>query len=348
MTLTHPAAASTPAPAATPAAAAPTTAAHTATSAHEYHLTPEQIAQFDEQGYLVLRGRIPSELLTRLQGAADAWISEGRALDEGDPAASDYQWATRGGERRMFRVDYLHGKGQPASLELLGSPAVLGIAESLAGPNVVPTYESLVFKDEGDGAAIDWHQDAVHPRSHRIFNIDVYLDASRAGEGALRVAPGSHLAPVDVCQLQEEYGWDAPGVIQVELEPGDVLVHDVMVVHGSEAVTGNRLRRTIYYEFRAAEQIAAEGPWDAEWVDRRLRLLPLGLREHARANPDAAQFAWNIAPHLAPAVGDDDAAELRIAHLVHSPGSYCSAGSVPFTAGAGGDAEETAVDEPTA
>lgn len=306
-------------------------AARAAASAADHHLTPEQVRFFDEHGYLVLRGRIPADLLARLQAAADAWIADGRAVAEGDPAASDYQWATRGGSRRMFRVDYLHGKGQPASLELLGSPAVLGIAESLAGPNFVPTYESLVFKDEGDGAAIDWHQDAVHPRTHRIFNIDVYLDASRKGEGALRVAPGSHLAPVDVCQLQEEYGWDAPGVIQVELEPGDVLVHDVMVVHGSEAVTGNRLRRTIYYEFRAAEQIAAEGPWDAEWVDRRLRLLPVALREHARANPGAEPFAWNIDPAIRPADSGDDQAELRIAHLVHSPGSYCSAGSVPFT-----------------
>lgn len=304
-----------------------------AVAPRDYHLTPTEIARFDTQGYLVLRDRIPADLLDRLRHAADAWIADGRALNEDHPAASDYQWAARGGGRRMFRVDYLHGKAQPASLELLGSPAVLGIAESLAGPNVVPTYESLVFKDEGDGAAIDWHQDAVHPRTHRIFNVDVYLDASRAGEGALRVAPGSHLAPVDVCQLQEEYGWDAPGVIQVELEPGDVLVHDVMVVHGSEAVTGNRLRRTIYYEFRAAEQIAAEGPWDAEWVDRRLRLLPLGLREHERAKPEAEQFAWNIAPTFAPVVGDDEAHELRIAHLVHSPGSYCSAGSVPFAIG---------------
>jgi hypothetical protein len=295
----------------------------------QYHLTPEEIAQFDEQGFLVLRGRIPAPLLGRLQHAAEHWIADGRSVGDDDPDAPDYHWATRGGARRMFRVDYLHNKRQAASLELLGSPAVLGIAESLAGPNFVPTYESMVFKDEGDGAAIDWHQDAVHPRTSRIFNIDVYLDASRAGEGALRVAPGSHLAPVDVCQLQEEYGWDAPGVLQVELEPGDVLVHDVMVVHGSEAVTGNRLRRTVYYEFRAAEQIAAEGPWDAEWVDRRLRLLPVALREHARANPEATPFAWNIAPSLAPDAGGDDDAELRIAHLVHSRGSYCSAGSVP-------------------
>ena len=300
-------------------------------STSPYHLTPEQIAHFDAHGYVVLPGRIPADLLARLQNAADDWIAAGRALGPDHPEGPDYQWATRGGARRMFRVDYLHGKGSPASLELLGSPAVLGIAESLAGPDLVPTYESLVFKDTGDGAAIDWHQDAVHPRTHRIFNIDVYLDASKAGEGALRVAPGSHLAPVDVCQLQDEFGWDAPGVVQVELEPGDVLVHDVMVVHGSEAVTGNRLRRTIYYEFRAAEQIRTEGPWDAEWVDRRMRLLPLGLEAHARRFPDSEQFQWNASPEVRPQMSGDADAELRIAHLVHSPGSYCSAGSVPFT-----------------
>ncbi|WP_439591623.1 phytanoyl-CoA dioxygenase family protein [Microbacterium sp.] len=307
-----------------------TTTVEPSVAAQPYHLSAEEIAHFDREGYLILRNRIPAALLDRLRRAADGWIADGRDIAPDAPASPDYHYAQRGGERRMFRVDYLHSKGRSASLELLGSPAVLGIAESLAGPNFVPTYESLVFKDEGDGAAIDWHQDAVHPRTRRIFNIDVYLDASRAGEGALRVAPGSHRAPVDVCQLQEEYGWDAPGVIQVELEPGDVLVHDVMIVHGSEAVQGNRLRRTIYYEFRAAEQIAAEGPWDAEWVDRRLRLLPVGLREHARRNADEDAFIWNVTPTFAPDATQDDETELRIAHGVHSPGSYCSAGNVPF------------------
>ncbi|CAM5498961.1 phytanoyl-CoA dioxygenase family protein [Leifsonia shinshuensis] len=303
----------------------------TTTPTLPHHLTDEQIAQFDEEGYLVLRNRIPAELLARLQDAADHWIADGAALAPDDERRADYTYADRPTGRVMFRVDYLHNKNQAASLELLGSPAVLGIAESLAGPDFVPTYESLVFKKAGDGAAISWHQDAVHPRTRRIFNIDVYLDPSRAGEGALRVAPGSHKAPVDVCQLEEEYGWDAPGVIQAELEPGDALVHDVMVVHGSEAVVGNRLRRTIYYEFRAAEQILDEGPWDAEWIDRRLRLVPVALREHRRANPGAEEFAWRVSDRLRPTPSGDDDTELRIAHTVHSPGSYCSAGSVPFT-----------------
>jgi ectoine hydroxylase-related dioxygenase (phytanoyl-CoA dioxygenase family) len=188
----------------------------------------------------------------------------------------------------------------------------------------------MVFKDEGDGAAIDWHQDAVHPRRFRIFNVDLYLDESVQGQGALRVAPGSHTSKVDICQLEQEYGWDAPGVIHAEMQPGDILVHDVMVVHGSEAVTGNRLRRTIYYEFRAAEQILTEGPWDSTWVDQRLRLVPLALRQYDRTYPDAAGFGWNVDERYRPVELGAAETDLRVVHTGHSPGSYCSAGDVPL------------------
>lgn len=292
------------------------------------HLDDEQVQFFDENGYLILRDRIPPELLQRLQAASARMIERGRATAPDDPMAEDYRFADRDSGRVMFRVDYLHDKGEPVTLELLGSPAVLGIAESLAGANFVPTYESLVFKDAGDGAAINWHQDAVHPRTHRIFNVDVYLDESRAGEGPLRVAPGSQNHRVDICDLEGRYGWNAPGVIQAEMRPGDVLVHDVMVVHGSEAVVGNRLRRTIYYEFRPAEQIVTEGPWDRDWVNQRLRLVPLGLAEYAQHSPRAEQFAWQPSDDFRPNPIGDREAELRVVHSVHSPGAYCSAGSV--------------------
>lgn len=293
-----------------------------------YHLTANQVQFFDDNGYLVLRNRIPAPLLERLRVATDAMMEAGKGAGADHPDAPDYKFADRPSGRTMFRVDYLHGKGEPASLELLGSPAMLGIAESLAGPNLVPTYESLVFKEKGDGAAIDWHQDAVHPRTYRIFNVDVYLDASRAGEGALRVVPGSQRHAADICDLRDSHGWEPPGVVTVEMEPGDVLIHDVMIVHGSEAVTGNRLRRTIYYEFRAAEQILAQGPWDREWVDRRLRLVPLGLAEHRRWNPTVEQFCWNVDDQLRPAMVGAEA-DLRIVHTAHSPGTFCSAGDVP-------------------
>ena len=289
-----------------------------------YHLTEEQVRFFDENGYLVLRKWIPQDLLQRLQEAGTAWIDEGLQAHEGDTHYSDYMFGQRPHGRVMFRVNYLHNKGQAASLELLGSPQVLAVAESLCGPNFVPTYESMVFKQEGDGEAIPWHQDAVHPRRYRIFNLDLYLDRSSADAGALRVLPRSQQQGQDICGLNEEWGWKHPDVHIVEMEPGDVLLHNVMIVHGSEQIEGKDLRRTIYYEFRAAEEVLEDGPWDHEWIERRLRLLPVALQHYQRGYPDKEQFKWNITPEFKPQGSTDEEHELRVAHTVHMRGAYCS------------------------
>lgn len=294
-----------------------------------HHLTPDQIQFFDDNGYLVLRNWIPHDLLARLQAAGQAWIETGLAqeTDRPDDAAhGDFAFQFVHGQRTMFRVNYLHDKGQPASLELLGSPQVLAVAESLCGPNFVPTYEAMVFKQAGNGVAIEWHQDACHARNYRIFNYDLYLDASKIGAGALRVIPRSNTQRQDICRLASQFGWDAPGAIDVEMNPGDVLLHDVMVVHGSAETQGNALRRTIYYEFRAAEEIVDEGPWDRDWIDRRLRLVPVALGRYAQSDAGSPQFHWNVSEEFRPMMSADEQAELKIAHKVHMPGAYCSAG----------------------
>lgn len=298
------------------------------TTRSRYHLTDEQIQFYDDNGYLILRQWVTGPLLERLQAAGTAWIDQGLAATEETPNRQDFAWAKREVGEVFFRVEYIHDKGEIASLELLGSPEVLGVAESLCGPNFVPTYESMVFKQEGDGEAIRWHQDAVHPRRHRIFNYDLYLDPSVAGAGALVVIPGTQTTKLDACELERMHGWTPPGSIEVEMEPGDVLLHDVMIVHGSPRAVGKALRRTIYYEFRAAEQILSEGPWDREWVRQRQRLTPLGLHAYAQQFPDQAQFEWRADEEYREPIAED--ANLKIPHVVHTPGSFCSAGSVPM------------------
>ncbi len=298
------------------------TASTTQTGLSQHHLTPEQVHFFDENGYLILRNWVRGDLLRRLQEAGHAWIDAGLKNSQ-DP---DFTFADREVGRVMFRVDYVHNKGQVASLELLGSPQVLGVAESLCGVNFVPTYEAMVFKEEGDGEAIPWHQDAVHPRNHRIFNFDLYLDRSVKGAGALRVIPKTQAEGQDICKLTEAYGWEHPDAIYVEMNPGDVLLHDVMIVHGSERAIGNALRRTIYYEFRAAEEIIEDGPWDREWITRRLRLVPLGLSAFKQQFPDTSPFDWKIIDEFRPEPVGDRQQELKIAHIDHMPGAYCSAG----------------------
>lgn len=297
-----------------------------------YHLSDEQIRFYDENGYLILRNWVPQPLVKRLQDAAKNWIERGWEQHQQRDSAKQSSWddwlfAEREAGTVMWRVNYLHNKGRSASLELLGSPQVLGVAESLCGPNFVPTYESMVFKQEGDGKEVIWHQDAIHPRNYRIFNLDVYLDPSKEGAGALYVVPKSQTARQDFCNLEHAYGWGVPGAQTVEMEPGDVLLHDVMIAHGSPATQqGSALRRTLYYEFRAAEEIVAEGPWDRLWIDRRMRLVPIALRKHREAFTHAPQFDWQVSSEFRPEVSVDDAVELKVVHEVHTEAAFCSAG----------------------
>ena len=297
-----------------------------------YHLTEEQVRSFDENGYLVLRNWIPKELLKRLQDAADRWIDKGLETyrDLGVEAADklDYRFANRpGGKHAFWRIDFLHDKGEDASLELLGSPFVLGVAESLNGPNFFPTYESMVFKFPGDGEAVRWHQDAVQKRNYRVWNYDLYLDKSKADNGALRVLPKSHLKKQDACEFEAEHGWVHPDIITVEMEPGDVLLHDVMVYHGSPRTSGGDLRRTIYYEFRSVEWNRDSGIWANEWIDRRLKLIPQTIEKYTAAFPGWMQFDWNIDPQWRPTEYASAEKDLRIVHETDVQGSYCSATS---------------------
>ena len=114
-------------------------------------------------------------------------------------------------------------------------------------------------------------------------------------------------------------------MITVEMEPGDVLLHDDMVLHGSPRVQGAALRRTIYFEFRSVEQITEEGPFDEEFVQKRLRLVPVALERYQDGFIREPQFTWNIDPAHRPQVSGDEETELRVVHTVHTPGSYCAA-----------------------
>ena len=59
-----------------------------------------------------------------------------------------------------------------------------------------------------------------------------------------------------------------------------------------------------------------------------MRLVPLALKRHREAAPDAPQFGWQVSEEFRPAPQGSEQEELRIVHLSHTPGSHCSAGDV--------------------
>jgi ectoine hydroxylase-related dioxygenase (phytanoyl-CoA dioxygenase family) len=264
-----------------------------------YTLTPEQLSAFDSDGYLVLRKWIPEDLIDRLRRASRALIEHELQRARTDGVSDDVAVTTAGhagGMPFIARANNLFREHRdPVFLELLGSPGVIDLATTLAGEDCVTTYESLLVKTTGDAHAIGWHRDMVHDRRGRICTLGVYLDESRRGAGALRIVPRSQTSTGDLCALEDALSAGAVQAVEIEMEPGDVLVHDVMAVHASAPVAGQGLRRTVYFEVRPRAQAHANPGFEEEWIELRRRLMDLACRrwQHRRADAEDDRDRWS-------------------------------------------------------
>ena len=89
------------------------------------------------------------------------------------------------------------------------------------------------------------------------------------------------------------------------MRAGDVLVHDIRLVHGSYRSRGRHLRRTLYYEFQSLGWMQREGVRpgtdtriDDTWTRARIRLTRHAI-ETRKACPYAAKetsFDYRVPP----------------------------------------------------
>jgi hypothetical protein len=242
-------------------------------------ITDQDIRFFDENGYLHIPGALRPDELAALQSESRRLIDRVKAGEEED------KWTNRGPEGIPYYLQYLHSHPNTVSMRLLAHPTVVDLARRMVGPDFVPTYESLVFKLPEAGSSVPWHRDANadhQETGRRIFNTDIYLDDSTVENSCVWVVPGSNKWPrekIDEMLALAKTTFELPGAVPAEMKPGDILLHDIMVLHGSDQNRSNTLRRVIYYEFRAAEHILSASWWDREWIGKRLDMLQAALRE---------------------------------------------------------------------
>jgi phytanoyl-CoA hydroxylase len=87
---------------------------------------------------------------------------------------------------------------------------------------------------------------------------------------------------------------DLPNAVPAEMEPGDVLLHHVKVLHGSTVNTSSDLRRVVYFDNRAASWNDRFGWFSHEIIEKRCRLYQYALNER-KTNPypsDDEVFAY--------------------------------------------------------
>jgi ectoine hydroxylase-related dioxygenase (phytanoyl-CoA dioxygenase family) len=253
-------------------------------------LSSDQVASFARDGFLHVRSVIAASELASLRAAADALqrrAAEAR-IEDGDHL---YQPDPDDGRPVLFRINAMQVK-DPAYLQLWGHPGLLGIAEALHGPDLLPMAMAMVVKTPGFGAAVPWHRDPANCRVRHGINLGIYLDDADAENGMLHVVPGSHRRRTfDLPQALERHGFDLPGSIPVPTRAGDVIVHSENVLHGSREVRSRRVRRVIYFGVRTVEEQLADRGLDLAWIRSTASLM-----RHAIASRSAASVGRGEAP----------------------------------------------------
>jgi len=254
----------------------------------DFHIEDAQRHQLLEDGYVSLPDALPRTLLSRWQELASSLEEQALAAH----ARGDSQHGACVVEDpvgpRLTRQDDILGVDPDAVLDLLACPAMLAVAREFSGRGTVPLQLDILYKHQHPHPVILWHQGATHPRGYPYLNVGIYLDDAGAGDGCLRYVPGSQHELHDIATLSSTHGWEIPGVVEQPAAAGDVLVQDMMVLHGSAPKRTPGVRRTIYVELRPVAGIVESGAQSEFWAELRSRWMAMVVRRGGdKAWPDA-------------------------------------------------------------
>ncbi len=270
----------------------------------DYEITAEQKNQLLNDGYVLLPGALPEDLLARWRRLAERLEADALAAHARSERLHGACVIEDPVGPRLMRYDDVPGSDPDAALDLLSCPAMMAVARELSGRGTVPLQMDILYKHQHPHPVILWHQGAPHPRGYAYLNVGVYLDDAAPGDGCLKYVPGTQHDLQDIGGLAREHGWDIPGVVEQPARAGDILVQDMMVLHGSEPKRSPGCRRTVYVELRPEDGVRESGAQSEDWLEFRRRWMGLVLR---RAAPGGWPAQWR---EELPAGLGPDAAEM--------------------------------------
>jgi ectoine hydroxylase-related dioxygenase (phytanoyl-CoA dioxygenase family) len=133
-------------------------------------------------------------------------------------------------------------------LELARDRDIVDLVAALIGDDVILWGCHVFCKPAGEGYETPWHQDGHYwpIRPLATCTAWVALEPSTRANGCLRVIPGSHRDKVLHPHLHEDRtdltlnqrmadgSFDESAAADIELEPGQMSLHDVYMIHGAQ------------------------------------------------------------------------------------------------------------------
>ena len=235
-------------------------------------LTPDQIAFYEEQGYLVLERQIPMDIIEDIRAEIARFEEEAKGMTASNDRL-DLEDSHTPDAPRLRRIKLPHTTSDIIA-KLMTSDHVLAPARDLIGPDLRLHTTKLNMKSAGYGAAIEWHQDfAFYPHTNDdVLAIGVIIDDMEEKNGPLMVFPGSHRGPIHDHHTDGVFvgamdlatcGYDIKDAAVLTGPAGSISIHHGRIVHGSALNVSDRDRRLLFYEMMAADAFPIMGSMTA-------------------------------------------------------------------------------------
>lgn len=202
-------------------------------------LTESQRRQYERDGYLAPIRVLDEPERNRFRAAYLDYTERHRERLQKMTGNQKYQVFSE----THFALPWVH--------ELVTHPRILDTIESILGPNILAWNTNWFSKMPGDKAYVSWHQDGTYWKltPPTVVTAWVALWPSLPVNGCMRVVPGTHTQPA--LPQRETYEKDnmlsrgqeiavevkEEDAVDLALQPGEMSLHHIWIVHGSKANT---------------------------------------------------------------------------------------------------------------
>lgn len=211
-------------------------------------LNQTQVAAYHEDGYVIPDFRLTDGELDDIKDAHDRLLARHPEFHDYCPNLLAYDTGFLGVARH---------------------PQILDMVEQVLGPDFALWNSSFFAKPARNGKRTPWHQDGEYWPIRPLATCTVWIavDAATPQNGCLRIIRGSHkdarlkehrtVEASDVTLHQElmPHEYDESQAVDLVLEPGQISLHDVFILHGSEANTSDQSRRGMTLRFMPTTSI---------------------------------------------------------------------------------------------
>lgn len=206
-------------------------------------LNADEVAHYNEHGYVIPDFQMPAETLAFIKERHAALIERRPEFRQYCPALLDQD---------------------DAFAEVCDNAEILDMVQQLIGPDIALWNSSFFAKPASDGQRTPWHQDGKFWPIRPLATCTAWLavDDATVENDCLRVIRGSHkdraikahhvLSQDEDVPLYEELDastYDEADAVDLVLKAGQISLHDVYLLHGSEANTSPNSRRGLTMRF---------------------------------------------------------------------------------------------------